>query len=79
MTWDANRAGLPIVSNTVAFRTSNRTSSRACSWREAAIIYFVEMISIRETAHKKDKGLVGVMSVPSHQWVRVEDQEPPSR
>lgn len=44
----------------------------------SAIIYFVEMVSIRETAYKKGKGLAGVMSVPSHHWVRDEDQEDPS-
>jgi len=44
----------------------------------AAIIYFVEMISIREAAHKKAKGLVGVMNVPSHHWIRGEDPEAPS-
>jgi tetratricopeptide (TPR) repeat protein len=43
----------------------------------AAIIYFVEMTSIREAAHKKDKGLVGVMNVPSHHWIRGEDREVP--
>ncbi len=41
----------------------------------AAIIYFVEMISIREAAHKRGKGLVEVMNVPSHHWIRSEAQE----
>jgi len=41
----------------------------------AAIIYFVEMISIREAAHKRGKELVGVMNVPSHHWIRGDAQE----
>jgi hypothetical protein len=41
----------------------------------AAIIYFVEMTSIREVAHKGVKTLVGVMDVSSHHWIRGEDQQ----
>jgi tetratricopeptide (TPR) repeat protein len=43
----------------------------------AAIIYFVEMTSIREVAHKGDKGHVAIMNVPSHHWIRGQDREAP--
>jgi tetratricopeptide (TPR) repeat protein len=41
----------------------------------AAILYFVEMISIRETLNKPTAGQVGVLEVPTHQWIRGTGEE----
>ena len=39
----------------------------------AAILYFVEMVSIAEKTHAARNGKVGTLTVPSHHYIRGED------
>jgi len=41
----------------------------------AAVLYFVEMISIHEAIKKPTVGRVGILEVPSHHWIRGEDDD----
>ena len=41
----------------------------------AAILYFVEMISIAEKSHKARSGKVGTITVPSHHYIRGEEDD----
>lgn len=41
----------------------------------AAIIYFMEMIQFGEGGKKTDPGKIAPMTVPSHHWIRGEDEE----